>query len=54
MKLAEGDVGQYDGIVFPTKNFKEIGSFTNGLGIFINYTQVENVLENKYNLVPRK
>lgn len=40
LKLAEGEEGQYDGILYPTKSFDGIESYSNGEGIFINFTQV--------------
>jgi hypothetical protein len=54
LKLAEGEEGQYDGIVYPTKDFDGLDSFDNTEGIFINYTRVQEVVGDKYNLVPRK
>ena len=40
LKLAEGEEGQYDGIVYPTKNFDGLKSFENTEGIFVNFTKV--------------
>lgn len=40
LKLAEGEEGQYDGIIYPTKEFDGLQSFDNTEGIFINYTKV--------------
>jgi len=54
LKLAEGDEGQYDGLVYPTRDFGEMSSYANKEGIFVNYTQVQRVVDGKYNLAPRK
>ena len=54
LKLAEMNEGQYDGIIYPSKGFSGIDKYNNIFGIFINYTRVQEVVENKYNLAPRK
>jgi len=55
LKLAEGNQGQYDGIIYPTKLFNGIDSFENTEGVFINYTKVLDVTAGKnFNLAPRK
>lgn len=54
LKLAEGDEGQYDGLIYPTRDFDGMASYTNKDGIFVNYTQVLAVVGDKYNLAPRK
>ena len=54
LKIAEGDEGQYDGLIYPTREFDSMGSYTNKDGIFINFTRVQQVVESKYNLAPRK
>lgn len=38
LKLAEGDEGQYDGLIYPTRDFDGMSSYTNKDGIFVNYT----------------
>jgi hypothetical protein len=38
LKLAEGKVGQYDGIIYPSKNYKGMETYDNTQGVFINYT----------------
>jgi hypothetical protein len=54
LKLAEGDIGQYDGIIYPSSStFSGIGDFVQ-YGTFINYTRVNELVENEYNLAPRK
>ena len=40
LKIAEGDEGQYDGLIYPTREFDSMGSYTNKDGIFINFTRV--------------
>ena len=54
LKLAEMNEGQYDGIIYPSKSFSGVDKFSNVDGIFINYTRVQEVVESKYNLAPRK
>lgn len=54
LKIAEGDEGQYDGLIYPTREFDSMGTYTNKDGIFINFTRVQDVVESKYNLSPRK
>lgn len=56
LKLAEGQIGQYDAIVYPTVTFDQgIEGYSNTAGIFVNFTQVQNLVAGKnYNLVPRK
>jgi hypothetical protein len=55
LKLAEGNVGQYDGIIYP-QNSRKTGSsgFTNSYGVFLNFTRVEEATNSKYNFAPRK
>lgn len=56
LKLSEGEVGQYDGIVYPQRDM-DFDSFQNTKGIFINYTRSMETLNNtgtSYNLSPRK
>ena len=54
LKLAEGEEGQYDGIVYPTKQFDGLDSYDNTEGIFINYTKVDQIAGDQFNLAPRK
>ena len=54
LKLAQSNEGQFDGVVSPSKGFGGMSSFENREGIFMNYTRVMEVVEKKYNLVPRK
>lgn len=54
LKLAEGDEGQYDGLIYPTRDFDDMSSYTNKDGIFVNFTRVQDVVGEKYNLAPRK
>ena len=54
LKLAEGEEGQYDGIVYPTKQFDGLESYDNTEGIFINYKKVDEIAGNQFNLAPRK
>ena len=54
LKIAQGNEGQYDGIVSPSINIQEMTSFDNQDGVFINYERAMEVTDNKYNLAPRK
>jgi hypothetical protein len=56
LKLAESQNGQYDGILMPSSSTsKDIKSFENKYGEFINYTHVMEITKEKnYNLSPRK
>ena len=54
LKLAQSNEGQFDGVVSPSKGFGGMSSFENREGIFMNYTRVMEVVDKKYNLVPRK
>ena len=40
LKLAEGDEGQYDGIIYPTNMFSGMDEYQNQEGIFVNYKKV--------------
>lgn len=55
LKLAEGNVGQYDGIIYPTSS-KESNSegYSNKNGVFLNYTRVIETTKSQYNFAPRK
>jgi len=54
LKMAEGIQGQYDGIIYPTKQFMGLEDYENVEGIFVNYTRVQKITDKKYNLAPRK
>lgn len=54
LKLGEGEAGQYDGIIYPTKSTPSDGGYANSDGIFINYTRVQQITNEKYNFSPRK
>ena len=41
LKLAEGSEGQYDGIIYPSNNYKVQSEFLNLEGVFVNYTRVQ-------------
>ena len=45
LKLAEGEAGQYDGIVYPTKSSSQEIGFSNDKGVFINYTRAQEVTD---------
>ena len=53
LKLAEGDVGQFDGIMQPTKG-DSLDGFKQNAGIFLNYSRISEVVGNDFNLAPRK
>jgi hypothetical protein len=54
LKLAEGEEGQYDGIIYPSNGYNGMDEFLNIDGVFVNYTRVQEVTSEKYNLSPRK
>lgn len=54
LKLAEGEAGQYDGIIYPTKSSAQETGYSNDKGIFINYTRVQEITDEQYNFAPRK
>ena len=56
LKLAEGDIGQYDAIIYPSKGGDDLqlDEFSNFDGHFINYTKAMEVTDAQYNFAPRK
>jgi len=55
LKIGETSSGQYDAVITPTRSsFNDFDDFTDSDGIYLNYTQVTGLYENKYNLAPRK
>lgn len=53
LKLAEGMNGQYDGILYVDKEFDGLDSYQSS-GVFANYSHIQDVTSQKYNLSPRK
>lgn len=55
LKLAESLTGQFDGIIYPSglDDGPDI-DYENTRGLFVNYTKVMEITDNKYNLAPRK
>ena len=45
LKLAQAEGGQLDGILYPTNDDD---------GVFLNYTKIMQITDNKFNLSPRK
>ena len=54
LKLAEGDVGQFDGILRPTKGNYVDGGYQQSAGIFLNSTKISEVVGDEFNMSPRK
>jgi hypothetical protein len=56
LKIGENKVGQYDALILPrhTRFDNNFDSFENIKGNYLNYTQVDRVTQDAYNLSPRK
>lgn len=54
LKIGESTAGQYDAVIVSTQtSFDSLEGFDSD-GHFLNYTQVQDLYQNKYNLAPRK
>lgn len=55
LKMAQGNQGEYDGIITSSQITTSFNSVAyNREGIFINYTRIAELYQEKYNLSPRK
>jgi hypothetical protein len=56
LKIGENKEGQYDALILPrfTRFDNNFDSFENIKGNYLNYTQVDLVTQDTYNLSPRK